>query len=360
MNKKSEKPQPLELHITEMHPLGQGIARTQKGSYLVPRVIPGEDVLVLPLKKAKNFTFCELIQVITPSALRIEAPCEYFDVCGGCDWQQIDYNNQLQFKEQVLENYFKSIAVAEQKPIIPSKQIWNYRNRITLHKKQNEFGFFKRGSEQVVPISSCQIASEKLNQKIQTTNLADFDGRDDLELREDASSHFVQVNPSQNQVLQDQVKSLLKGAKSRSLLELYGGAGNLTWNLIPDFKSIDFVEADAEATAYFAAELKEQKIKKVKVITKRSEDALFDFVQKLSRFDVILCDPPRSGLGEALRLVLRLASPVVLYVSCDPARLAKEALLFQKAGYTLKLLQPIDMFPQTHHLEVLALFTKEG
>ena len=144
---------------------GKGLARDGKGViYFVPFVIPDETVEITAFKK-KGYYEAELTKIIDKSPIRITPPCKYFGICGGCDYQYIPYNEQLNFKKDILEETLKRVGALEVSicDIIPSKESFGYRNRVQLKVDHNVLGFYKRGSHDIVDIDKCLLVKDEIN-----------------------------------------------------------------------------------------------------------------------------------------------------------------------------------------------------
>jgi 23S rRNA (uracil1939-C5)-methyltransferase len=348
--------QTLSLHIDRVNVFGLGVAQKDKQTYHVPFVLAGEEVEVMPRGKKRDVVTCELVRVIAPSPKRALPPCEIFGLCGGCELQHVSYDEQLSLKASWVKEMFVKFPHAEIASIVASPNEYFYRNRITLHRDGNQIGFHKRFSHDVVPVKKCWIASEALNEKIKNLSLPQ---EQECELREDDfKSSFVQVNSLQNENLIRTVASLATAKKSARLLELYAGQGNLTFALSEIAKTVLAIEGEKAAVAQAEARRIALQNKSISFQCAPVYDALFSLAEAYEVFDTVVCDPPREGLRDATFVLPRLKPQRIVYVSCEPYALVRDAVTLESKSYKLKKIVPLDMFPQTHHVEVVALFEK--
>lgn len=291
---------------------------------------------------------------LTPTA--VKPLCEYFGICGGCDLQNLSYPHQLKFKSESVRCLFANFGDVEISEIIPSPKEYFYRNRVTLHHDGKKFGFYRGRTHEVVGIKKCVIASDVVNQKISELGNDVLRGPQIFEIREDDASIFLQVNSSQNKNLVETVLSFCRGKKSQKILELYCGAGNLTFSLAEICHKITAVDLDEKAVALAEHKRQELKNKKINFVQGDVVDFVFKMSQDLQSVDTIICDPPRAGLKSAVNSIGQLGAERIIYVSCNPESFLRDARILQNKNYQLKKLVPLDMFPQTDHVELVGLF----
>ncbi len=284
--------------------------------------------------------------------------CEYYGICGGCDLQHWSYERQLAFKEDRVRKIFQKFKDVTFHKVVPSPRAYGYRNRVTLHSDGKEFGFYKKNSHDVVAVKSCAIASAAVNEKIkslQTLAAGDFEVRED-----DLRAAFIQINAQQNENLIATVTSAARGRKSRRVLELYCGAGNLSFPLSEIAREVVAIEGIAVAVS--AAEVRRitEKNKRIKFVHGDVFQEVYKLTHDYQNFDVVVCDPPREGLRGVAALLPKLAPEKIIAVSCEPNTLARDGDVLQDKGYRLAEVTPLDMFPQTRHVEVVAVFVKES
>jgi len=296
-------------------------------------------------------------QLFESSPKTREPLCEYYGECGGCDLQHISYEEQLGLKMRWLRQIFTRFPQTKILEILPSLHEYYYRNRITLHHDKKQIGLYKAYTHDIVPIKKCVIASEVINEKLSRLEPQVLCGDPSFELREDDNSSFLQVNSYQNDNLIETVLNYCQGQKTQSILELYCGSGNLTFPLSKISRSILAIDGDEAAITLAAERRRIDKIKKIRFQTSSVYDVVFKLSQAFESFDVIVCDPPREGIKESSKILPRFKANKIIYVSCNPISFIKDAQTLCRKGYQLIEVTPIDMFPQTRHVEIVGLFT---
>jgi 23S rRNA (uracil1939-C5)-methyltransferase len=343
------------FHIKTLSAQGCGIAEQGGKKYIIPFTLPGEEVEAEPVATKKNAVFCRLVRVIQSSPKRAEPQCRYFGHCGGCNLQHMPYVDQLEFKQNKISELFTlhSSPFTLHK-ILSSPKPFNYRNRITLHTDGKSTGYYKSFSHEIVEIETCALLADDGIRTLRPSS----GGTDD------EKQFFTQVNSLQNGNLIKTVLSYCADKKWSSCLELYCGAGNLSFDLAKICKKL--IACDSDADAIQQAQKKQNviarsaseravaiQIPRIKFIYSSSHDMVFNLVQDLQQFDLIVLDPPREGLKETVRLLPRLKPKQIVYVSCNPQTFLKDVKALESSGYLLTDITPIDMFPQTYHVEVV-------
>lgn len=338
----------VSLTIEKLNSSGSGIARKDGLVYFVPLAVPGDEVTVQVEKQHKKYAEARLLTIQKKSPDRIDPPCPYFFECGGCQLQQMTYEAQLKWKKIIVSDALKKITGMGEPPVedvIGCPQPFHYRSRIQLHSdRQGRIGFYKRQSHQVVKIESCRIADKELNNQLKNLKM---EAGSTLELRVDGREGFTQINPIQNEVLIQKVLELADVQKNENVFDLYCGNGNFTFPLSLKAKHVWGIEKD------------HQKREEVSNITWK-ESSVYHGLTELKKenisCDVMIIDPPRRGMDEALELALSFKPKRIVYVSCDPATFSRDAKKILDSSYRLQTCQPIDMFPQTNHIELVSYF----
>lgn len=376
---------------------GDGIVRRDERAVFVPFVIPGERVKIRPTG-ARKPPRAELTEVMHPSLRRVEPPCPLFTRCGGCRFQHIQYEAQLEYKRDILAETIRRIAKLEPevKPMTPSPKEYNYRSRIRLHVKEGKAGFFGPKKERFFPVDYCRLAEEGINNLLpqipsllekhrprsievaltengEPAAVAEFaDGLRTFrrkgaggmgkkyEWSEDPGWKpvFRQVNRGQNINLRKTVSELVENSKPDDVIELYAGAGNLTGAIMPHCRRITAVDSDAEAVKLARLKFGHIPGGDVKVVRRRAANFLERAKKEKTAPDLVLLDPPRSGAKEAVPGMLALSPRHIIYVSCDPATLARDIRSLHEGGYEARSVLPLDMFPQTAHIESVTLLER--
>ncbi len=365
----------IEVRIHDLARGGAGVGRLPTGEIIfVPFTAPGDLVRVRVVERKKSYVHGELIEVLEASPSRVAPPCPAFGRCGGCSWQHIPYPLQFETKVKGLHSALGRAGIRNPDvplDLLPAEETYHYRNRIQIrgNPATREAGFYRPGSHSLVPVSECTIADPKINSalgKLLEEGFARFTEPFKLEIslksngeiqtdwnERHAAAGFQQINDRQNRLLQEWVKT--HSGSGDLLLDLYGGNGNLSLPLIRDFKRIVCVDSGAPETEAPAPHFS---------FVRKSIQAWsgMDEATPPSGPAVALLDPPREGIGELFpKLEARLSAlgvSRIILVGCDVDSFARDSSRFLAARYRLARLGALDLFPQTPHLESLALFLK--
>lgn len=368
---------------------GLGLVRGEEGVLFVPLVIPGEMVRIGGVRREGRRRIAETVEIVGPSPERVAAPCPLFGRCGGCQLQHVSYTAQLRFKREIVGEALGRIAgvEAEVAPMLPAASPWHYRARIKLQARSGRAGFFAERSKEFLPVERCYIARNEINDLLPTLGgLARVKGTRTVELMlkpdgvaaiasgrglkvyrrvsggwaPDAAQRvaFTQVNPERNLALMDLVAELAGLGPCAAAIDLYAGAGNLTIPLLGSCSQVTAVDNDPSAAELGRQRVGQENAGRVRFVNMNAEDFLAG-LQEIDRPDLVVLDPPRSGARPAISCIIRLAPPRIIYVSCDPATLARDLKDLVRAGYRLSSITPLDMFPQTAHIETVSLIERE-
>jgi 23S rRNA (uracil1939-C5)-methyltransferase len=333
---------------------GKGVARHEGKVYFVPFVIPGEEVSVRVVREKKKFAEGELVSVETPSPDRVEPRCPYFGRCGGCAYQHISYERQLALKAQQVEQTLRRVGRLEQvpmRPIVPSPETYEYRNRIRVHVEGGCTGFYAHGSHALIDIAECPISQPGVNAELARLRRTPVpDGDYTLAARE-RGQFFEQTNDAVARELLALTRATVRREQAL-LVDAYCGAGFFARHLADLFLEVIGIEANAHAVEH----ARRAAAPNERYITGDVSDHLGEI---LSTRDpartTVLLDPPAAGLSpRATDLLLGTHPGEILYVSCDPATLARDLGLLCRTAYRLEAVTPLDMFPQTAEIETLA------
>ncbi|MBC85535.1 MAG: hypothetical protein CL677_00025 [Bdellovibrionaceae bacterium] len=368
--------QTLDLNIERLSfNGGRGVARHEGFVFFVPFVLPGESIKAKITKIKKRYGEAELIEVVKPSPERQVGPCILFGECGGCTWQHIPYEKQLVYKKDLLLDMFSGL-INDDKILdpTPSPRAFYYRNRIQLHRDQNnQWGFKKRGTDHVLPIESCPITDARINLEIPKLTRIVPANEKRIEIYVDPSNQvnrrfgkhtkfegqFSQVNSEVNKILNEAVYEIVDRNRPRRLYDLYCGQGNFILYLADTFTQCEFIGVElSKKNLDFAIEGAEG-----------SPNAQFlqadvaQYLRDSAQFqpdDLIILDPPRSGLTpEALSALIEANPHQVIYISCDPMTLKRDLAALLENGLKVETLRPIDMFPQTDHIETITYLIRQ-
>ncbi len=350
----------IPLTIERLANGGDGVGHHDGKVIFVPFSAPGDELEVEITEDKPRFARARIINIKSPSKERVEPRCEVFGRCGGCQWQHLDYAAQAQHKERIFRETLERIGQLKEptvEPIVPADQAWEYRQRIQLKSDGNgNLGFFAHGSHEVVSFDYCHISNAPLNAAIQEQRAVghgielNWDGQE-VQIRHGEHRSFEQVHHAQNRQLVACVKDYVAPQSHERLLELYCGNGNFSLGLASHCKHIFAADQNAEAIGRAQRATGQRKLAGLHFVVGSAEWALKKAIRDKERIDTVLLDPPRSGAKEILDLIVMLSAHKLVYVSCDPAALARDLKFLTKKGYKLLRSRPIDMFPQTYHIE---------
>jgi 23S rRNA (uracil1939-C5)-methyltransferase len=361
----------------------------------------------------KKYARGELVEVLEPSPFRIQPRCPHFGVCGGCHYQHIAYEQQLVLKRKILQDQLERIGRLDNPPInpvVPSPEMYNYRNQIQFHiGKGNKPGFIRANKNGVLEIEECHLPGEQLAELWPLIDIDPETGISKLGLRQGAdqdmiltleSSHpfdsefnveslpvsVVHLSPEGEQILagSDYTIMQVKGRKFKVsaksffqiniplveqmiaqiqehisdgtglVLELYSGVGLFSAFIAGKVEKLIAIESSPSAGDDFVDNLDE--FDNIELYQGRVEEILPELDIKP---DIVLLDPPRTGVKKkALERIISISPHQILYVSCDPSTLARDSRILTEGGYHPEKFIPYDFFCQTHHIESLSIWIK--
>ena len=379
----------LRVTLTDIAYQGAAVGRANGQVVFAQYGLPEEEVLVEVEERHPRYLYGRVTSVLRPSPVRAFPPCPYFGECGGCQWQHASYDAQLSFKHHLVSEQISRVANLPELrilPVIPSPHIWHYHNHARfVADRGGKLGFRRLRGREVVPIDFCWIMLLPINRALKSLQRVDFPPGHEVVVR--AGLHtgstlvqpslpvpdlptgqryleeellgrrfrisgeaFFQVNTLQAENLVRLVASALEPGPSDRLLDLYAGVGTFGLALADQVRQV--VEVEEYGPAAEDARNNARGLDNVEVVESRAED-LAKHVS--GPFEIAIVDPPRSGLGaSALHALVALKPRRLAYVSCDPSTLARDLRRLADAGYEVLSLQPLDMFPQTFHIETLA------
>ena len=363
----------LGLAIDDIAFGGEGVGRVDDFVVFVPFVLVGEAVEVEIIEVKKHFARARLVRVETPSAERVEPACRYFGQCGGCQYQHVAYAAQLRLKRKQIADLFARIGkMSPDKiaPVIPCPQPYGYRNRIMIRSQWNKpeqklnIGFVRWDCGLVEDIEECKIAEPALNEQIQHVRAhPPPKGGLKVVLRalpenwDVPPDSFFQNNFSLLPSLVETVRGFLSAGGTRHLVDLYCGVGFFGIELADTVESFVGVEYDQRAIRAAQKNAGARQIANGQFISAKVEDALPRVLKQFpAARTAVLLDPPRKGcLPQTLKRLREAVPAQVVYVSCHPATMARDLNILCADGvFELAGVQPLDMFPQTQHIECVA------
>jgi 23S rRNA (uracil1939-C5)-methyltransferase len=341
----------LTLRINEIAFGGSGVGKSDGKVVFVPFTIDNELVRARTVESHKSFNLALIERILEPSPHRVTPPCPYYRVCGGCDYQHIQYAHQLELKrfqvEQALRRIAKLTHVAVP-PVVPSPKIYGFRNRVTIHSDGQAIGFFRKRSRQIVDIARCALASEVVNARLVQVRRQGMAAGTHVTLREDDSvTTFTQTN---DEVARRVVEYVRKRVRGSVLIDAYCGSGYFAHRLAPAFETVVGIEwnraaCDLAGRSALAHE---------KYLCGDVADLLPQVLQTY-RVSTLLLDPPAEGLAKEVCAAIEEHPPGrVIYISCDPSTFARDVNRL-RSKFRLAEVQPFDMFPQTAEIELVAL-----
>jgi tRNA/tmRNA/rRNA uracil-C5-methylase (TrmA/RlmC/RlmD family) len=352
---------------------GEGVARVEDFVLFVPFVALGEEVEVEVTEVKKRFGRARLLKVIERSAERVEPACRYFGECGGCQYQHLAYAAQLRLKHKQISDLFQRIGGIEASriaPVIPCPKPYGYRNRIMIRSQWDKFkqglnlGFIRADNRLVVDIEECQIAEPALNDEIRQVRAhPPPKGGLKVVLRippegwDVPRDSFFQNNFFLLPELVEVVRRRLRDHGSRHLIDVYCGVGFFSLELAGEVESFTGVELDQLAIKAARRNAAARGRANGEFTAGTAEEMLPRLLGRYAaEATTVLLDPPRKGCRRELLEALRQARPAqVIYVSCQPATMARDLNVLCADGvFELAQVVPLDMFPQTSHVESVA------
>jgi tRNA/tmRNA/rRNA uracil-C5-methylase (TrmA/RlmC/RlmD family) len=351
----------IELKIEDIAFGGKGVARENGKAIFVPFTIDDERVSAQIVREKKQFSEAEVVELRETSPYRVEPQCRYFGWCGGCVYQHVAYEHQLAIKWRQVRDTLQRIGRMKDvlvRPIIPSPISYAYRNRITVHAQDGVIGFFRRDSHRLFDVERCPLALEEVNHALAKLRASRVrDGHYTLRAGVDRLRHFTQANDLVANAIRKLIAHLVP-PKQKLLIDAYCGTGFFAKGLLDKFERIIGIDWDkfAIAAANKNASSKEMYIADdidralSNIITGDSPVAPAIESQLLT----MIVDPPKPGLTQSVRkLILDCPPATLIYVSCNPPTLARDLAELQQR-FALESVTPVDMFPQTAEIEVVA------
>jgi tRNA/tmRNA/rRNA uracil-C5-methylase (TrmA/RlmC/RlmD family) len=352
-----------ELVIHDVAFGGKGVARDDGKAVFVPFTIDGERVSVRITREKKQFAEAELIEVLEPSPHRVGPPCPYFGRCGGCSYQHVSYEHQVELKSRQVEQAMRRIARLPEppmRPMVPSPLPYGYRNRITVHVDNDVIGFFRRDVHELMDIVACPISMPDVNEALaQLRSSRPHDGHYSLRAHS-GPRVFAQTNDAVADAMGDFIRSILP-EKGKLLVDAFCGAGFFAKRLAPKFErvigidwdrfAIDAARKDARPNETYIAGDVALELRSVAAGVSPAENLA---PRMRTRATTMILDPPATGLTAEMRAAIIDSKPQTLvYVSCNPPTLARDLAELQ-SRFSIVSITPFDMFPQTAEIEVVA------
>jgi tRNA/tmRNA/rRNA uracil-C5-methylase (TrmA/RlmC/RlmD family) len=335
---------------------GKGVGRSEGLAIFVPFVIAGEQVTGRLTKKKKKFAEAELLSVDQPSPDRVEPCCPYFGRCGGCAYQHIRYERQVEIKAAQVEQTLRRLgrfAEVPMRPAIASPREYGYRNRIRVHAEGAVVGFYRPDGHELIDIAECPIAAPAVNEQLASLRHSKTQDGDYVLSGQGKGEYFVQTNDGVAAALLDHVRGLVSPA-SKTLVDAFSGAGFFARGLAPRFGQVIGIEENERAVEYARRVAGPNESYVAGDVAIRLGDVLASVPP---RETCLILDPPAIGAANrVIDLILGAQPAEIIYVSCNPATLARDLEILCRT-YKLLGVTPLDMFPQTAEIEVVAHLT---
>ena len=373
---------------------GHFIARHEGQVLFVRHAIPGEKVVVEVTSVVSKVTRADVVEVLEASAFRVEAPCEFAraDGCGGCDFQHIEIAHQRDLKAAIVTEQFERLGklnlaelglTCEVRAVDPAEGL-HWRTRMDFAISDfGKIGFYKNRSKEVQEIDDCMIAVEEMNVPALAAKKWNGDARVEVATSSSGETNvsrggrslsgptqlhevvegmtytispvsFWQAHKNAPSTLVGHAMDLLDVRPGDTVCDLYGGVGLFTGALaqaVGQKGKVHLIESDRRALSDAGSIFKSYA--NVQIHSGMVEQLL----PRIEKADLVLLDPPRTGAGEVVILsLLKLRPTTIVYVSCDPASLARDAKWITDGGYTMDSIVAFDLFPMTQHIETVVRF----
>lgn len=397
----------VELEISDVAYGGDGVGRVDGMAVFVPFTIDGERVRARIRQTSPRFARAILVEVLSASPDRVSPQCPWFGKCGGCQYQHIAITRQRAIKRRQFAEALRRIGSIDKPPVtdvVPSPLDYGYRNRIELH-GPGKPGYREAASAVRVEIESCAIARPEINLRFsdlagiclepaQTLcircnraglvqhfrTISRSGGRsalvqaahsecgersgdlletiDGMGFRVPAGS-FFQVNTDVAELVVQDVAKRFEVSGATHFVDAYCGVGLFALSLAGHAKKCFGVESEPDAIHAARATAGENGVRNVEFMGGMAENALKGLWPHCpAQETIVLLDPPRAGCSsQVLQSICSFRPTQIMYLSCVPPMLARDAAQLVKAGYQLESVTPFDMFPQTGHCEALAVFS---
>ncbi|MBU1077661.1 MAG: class I SAM-dependent RNA methyltransferase [Spirochaetes bacterium] len=374
-------PLTIEKIVHNGYGLARG-AREHNKTYFIPYTIEGESVKIKIIEDKHNFAYAEAVEILKRSPHRIQPECPHFQICGGCDFQHIGYDHQIEIKKGILQEFLKKeeITPAEPPVFIPSPEPYHYRLNARLQVWNKRAGYFQKNSKKVIPIDACPILPEHVfnfirsikdmpsvpelniktdNNKTISANIRDNKLSytiDDLKVEYDHRV-FFQANQFLIRPWLDLIRGLAEPFNKKRVVELYCGTGIISLYLAKNLsiKKITGIDSDNTAANYAKRNREKNKLFNTNFVAGKVERVIDNY----DHANIVIIDPPRKGVPEeVLAGILKLKPEAIIYTSCEISTFIRDTQYLTSKSYTLEKLTCLDMFPQTYHFETVGLFVK--
>lgn len=397
----------MKEKVERLDDTGRGICYVDGKVTFVPKTVVGDIINLNITKTKKNYNEAIMTELITPSASRVNPLCPYFNICGGCDLQNISYEDTLEYKKNKVINLFKRNGITVNPTLIKNPNPYNYRNKITLKVIDGEIGFYEARSHNIIKIKECFIARPEINKIIPLINNWPLkNGEVTIRCNQNEEILIIVKTKENININVDEIKNVVKLVgivvnektyygenylfevingivyrisynsffqvnllvaskifeiitnnvnENDTILDLYCGVGTLGLSAAKKAKRVVGVEIIANAVLNAIYNARINKIENAEFVLNDATDAALKIKEK---FNKIIVDPPRSGLSkEVINMLLAEEPESIIYVSCDMQTLVRDIKLLNEK-YEIEKLYTLDMFSYTYHVENIVVLKR--
>jgi 23S rRNA (uracil1939-C5)-methyltransferase len=386
-----------EVTIEKLVYGGDGLARIGTQAVFVPFTAPGDRLRVRIVESGRNFARAVIEELLEPAPERRAPPCPHFGVCGGCQLQHLNYPTQLRAKAEFVRESLRRLGGLEWTGEIQTRAAGElgYRARAEIKVQHNlkgrpRLGYFKAGTHEVCEVSDCPILLPAANRELQRLHAEPSlipSGATRVHLTAGDDAVIVTPATGENEktpeidalgtahqriagfvygfgvrsffqsnrlLVEDLVRTVINEHSGKFVVDLYAGVGLFTLPLAQRFAQVCAVEGNRMAAQHGVDNVRANGVTNVRYEAVSVEAWLKYKTADWPRPDLVVLDPPRAGAGKVVvERLAALAPPRLVYVSCDPATLARDVKLLTAYGYVLNAVTVLDMFPQTFHVETV-------
>lgn len=431
--------EPVIATIESLSHEGRGITHVNGKTIFVDEGLPGEQLKIQFTRQHSRFGEAKIIDVLQPSVDRIRPECEHYSICGGCSFQHVSPEYQINHKQRVMLEQLRHIGEVQPEKVMPALTgpVWGYRRRARLgvkyvEKKQKVLiGFREKNTPYLADIRRCEVLHPTVGliledlatvisrltvfrqlpqievavadnvtalvfRHLHEFTAADLELLRAFELEKDVTLYlqpggydsiqpltperarpllyalpdhgvdfeflptdFIQINRDINHAMVNLAVELLAPEQHNNVLDLFCGLGNFSLPLAKQCGSVTGIEGDAGLIARAKLNARRNGITNAEFHTANlaAEELQAAFINR--EYQRVLLDPPRAGAVEIIKRMPFRDTQRMVYVSCNPATLARDAgILVRDKGFRLQQAGVMDMFPHTAHIESIALFVR--